>query len=416
MSAFYSLSVFWQTMIPLILLAEIVLEIGLFMYQMLRSSKPVRSLLSLAIFVVLITLLFSVTQGDPDEGKDAFLLGAPWLIFVVIIIIVAMHFAIALPREHRRRKNELSPFSIKEATDSLPMGICFADPDGRIILCNNRMRRLSFALCGHELQIKSDLEGALTLPDKSVAIKDDCYILPDNTVWQFRTQNITVDGDDRWQQVTAHNVTELYNGYQKQKEINKELCEVNCKLKKMYDRMEDDVKEKESLDLKVYIHDTIGRSLLTIRDIIDSGEDTERKIETLQDAVGMLTSNRVTAVGTMDEVKLTAKALGVTVKIEGYLPHDTIAEELTVAAAKECVTNCVKHAGGNEVYIRIAERDECYDIAITNNGSIPTGPIKEGSGLSSIRRSIESSGGEMHTLHKPRFALLIMLPIKENDL
>ena len=296
------------------------------------------------------------------------------------------------------------------------MGICFADPNGRIILCNNRMRRLSFALCGHELHIKSDMENALSGPDRSVTVKDDCYILPDKTVWQFRTQNITVDSDDRWQQITAHNVTELYNGYQKQEEINKELAEVNRKLRKMYARMEDDVKEKESLDLKVYIHDTIGRSLLTIRDIIDSGEDTERKLEALQNAIGMLASNRVTSVSTMDEVKRTARQLDVAVKIDGYLPRDTAAEELTVAAAKECVTNCIKHADGNEVYIRIAQRGERYDVTITNNGKIPTEPIKEGSGLSTLRRSIESSGGEMHISHNPRFALLITIPAKEISL
>lgn len=69
------------------------------------------------------------------------------------------------------------------------------------------------------------MENALSVPDRSVTVKDDCYILPDKTVWQFRTQNITVDSDDRWQQITAHNVTELYNGYQKQEEINKELAE-----------------------------------------------------------------------------------------------------------------------------------------------------------------------------------------------
>ena len=46
MSAFSSLSEFWQTMLPFIMLVEIVLEIGLFMYQLLRSNKPVRSLLS----------------------------------------------------------------------------------------------------------------------------------------------------------------------------------------------------------------------------------------------------------------------------------------------------------------------------------------------------------------------------------
>ena len=440
MSAFSSLSEFWQTMLPFIMLVEIVLEIGLFMYQLLRSNKPVRSLLSLAVMAVMIPLLFSVSRADPDNIGDAFLLGAPWLIFAAAIFLAAVHFAIALPREYRRKKNELSPFSIKEATDKLPMGICFADPNGRIILCNNRMRRLSFALCGHELQIKSDMENALSVPDRSVTVKDDCYILPDKTVWQFRTQTITVESDDRWQQITAHNVTELYNGYQKQEEINEELAEVNRKLRKMYARMEDDVKEKESLDLKVYIHDTIGRSLLTIRDIIDSGEDTERKLETLQNAIGMLASNRVTSVSTMDEVKrtaqqlgvavkidgylprdtaaeeLTAKQLGVAVEVEGYLPRDTAAEELTVAAAKECVTNCIKHADGNEVYIRIAQRGERYDVTITNNGKIPTEPIKEGSGLSTLRRSIESSGGEMHISHNPRFALLITIPAKENEL
>ncbi len=54
MSAFSSLSEFWQTMLPFIMLVEIVLEIGLFMYQLLRSNKPVRSLLSLAVMAVMI--------------------------------------------------------------------------------------------------------------------------------------------------------------------------------------------------------------------------------------------------------------------------------------------------------------------------------------------------------------------------
>ena len=416
MSAFSSLPVLLQTVIPLVLLVEAVLELGLLLYQILCSSKPIRSLHCAVHFVILVTLLFSVTQGDPDEGKDAFLLGAPWLIFAAVILLAAVHFAIALPREYRRHKSELSPSSIKEATDKLPMGVCFADPDGRIILCNNRMRRLSFALCGHELQISEDLDKALAQPDKSVTVKDGCYILPDRTVWQFRTQSITVDGDDRWRQMTAHNVTELYNGNIRQSEINKELKEVNRKLQKMYERMADDIKEKESLDLKIYIHDTIGRSLLTIRDIIDSGEATDKKLAALQEAIDVLASDRVAPHGTMDEVSQTAKTIGVSVKTEGYLPPDSVVEQLTVAAAKECVTNCVKHAGGSEVYIRIAEHNDLYDITVTNNGKAPAEPIKEGSGLSSLRRSIEAAGGEMHTAYKPRFALLITLSGKENDL
>ncbi len=85
MSAFSSLSEFWQTMLPFIMLVEIILEIGLFIYQLLRSNKPVRSLLSLAVMAVMIPLLFSVSQADPDNIGDAFLLGAPWLIFAAAI-------------------------------------------------------------------------------------------------------------------------------------------------------------------------------------------------------------------------------------------------------------------------------------------------------------------------------------------
>ena len=38
MSAFSSLSEFWQTMLPFIMLVEIVLEIGLFIYQLIYNS------------------------------------------------------------------------------------------------------------------------------------------------------------------------------------------------------------------------------------------------------------------------------------------------------------------------------------------------------------------------------------------
>ena len=245
MSAFSSLQVFLQTLIPLLLFVEAVLELGLFIYQLSHHSKSHDNLPSLVIFVFLLALLFSVTQGDPFEGKDAFLLNAPWLIFITVILLGIVHFAFALTREYRRRKNMLSPFSVKDATDKLPMGLCFADPNGRIVLCNDRMRRLSFVLSGHEFQITEDLEKALEYPDKRIIVNGDCYILPDKTVWQFRKQHITVDNDENWLQMTAHNVTELYNGNVRQTAINDELKEVNRKLQKMYERMADDIKEKE---------------------------------------------------------------------------------------------------------------------------------------------------------------------------
>lgn len=409
MTAFSALPELWQTLIPLLLMLEAALELGLFLYQIICRRTVFRCLPCAIISAILVVLLFSVTQSDANNGKDAFLLGAPWEIFAAAILLGAVHFSAALPREYRRSKNELSAFSIKEAIDKLPMGICFSDPLGRIILCNDLMRNLVFLLSDRSLQIINDFDATL--------LKEDYSVFPDGTVWQFRTQAVTVNGNDRWRQITAQNVTELYRGYIRQNEINEELREVNGRLREMYERMADDIKEKENLELKVYIHDTIGRSLLTIRDIIENGADADGKLEALREAVSVLSSDRARLNCTMDEVRETAEKLGVTVRIEGGLPSGSTAEALTAAAVAECVTNCVRHAGGNEVYVRIAARNSAvYDITITNNGKKPEGTISEGSGLSGLRRRIEAAGGEMHTAFSPRFALLITLTEKENEL
>lgn len=409
MTAFSALPELWQTLIPLLIMLEAVLELGLFLYQVICRRTVFRCLPCAIISVILVVLLFSVAQGDPNNGKDAFLLGAPWGIFAAAILLGAVHFSAALPREYRRSKNELSAFSIKEAIDKLPMGICFSDPLGRIILCNDLMRNLVFLLSDRSLQIINDFDSTL--------IKEDYSVFPDGTVWQFRTQAVSVNGNDRWRQITAQNVTELYHGYIRQNEINEELREVNGRLREMYERMADDIKEKENLELKVYIHDTIGRSLLTIRDIIENGADADGKLEALREAVSVLSSDRARLNCTMDEVRETAEKLGVKLHAEGGLPSGSTAEALTAAAVAECVTNCVRHAGGNEVYVRIAARNSAvYDITITNNGKKPEGPIIDGSGLSGLRRRIEAAGGEMHTAFSPRFALLITLPEKENEL
>lgn len=414
MTAFSALPEFWQTLIPLLIMLEAALELGLSVYQVIRRRAALRCLPCAAVSVMLTVLLFSVSQGDPDGGKDAFLLDAPWAVFAAVLLLCAVHFTVTLLRECRRCKNELSPFSIREAIDKLPMGICFSDPHGRIILCNNLMRRLVFSMSGRSLQIISDLDAALT--------KGEYSIFPDGTVWHFRSHSVSVDGDDSWQQITAHDVTELYNGNIRQNEINGKLREVNRRLREMYERMADDISEKENLELKIHIHDTIGRSLLTIRDIIENGGSADGKLETLQEAIGVLTSDPTPLSCTMEEVRETAEKLGVTLHTEGSVPVGSPAEAPAAAAVAECVTNCVRHAGGNEVYVRIAKRsfisrdDAVYDITITNNGKAPEGPIKEGSGLSNLRRSIESAGGEMHTAFSPRFALLITLTEKEDKL
>ncbi|MGN0492358.1 MAG: ATP-binding protein, partial [Acutalibacteraceae bacterium] len=299
--------------------------------------------------------------------------------------------------------------------NDLPMGICFADPNGRIRLCNRKMQELANRLLGSYPQIISELTAAVRVPAQRAELLSDGSIrLEDGSVFHFRLRELTVAGQSGWQQLTAQDVTEQYRINEQLAFENERLKKTNAGLQKMYDRMADDIREKESLELKVYIHDTIGRSLLTIQDIMQSGSETENKLKALKDAVGVLSSNRPTFKGTMDEVMQTAAEMGVTVKQKGYIPAGTRLETLAVAAARECVTNCLRHARGNEITVAVTELSGIYKICITNNGEKPRGKITEGSGLSSLRRSVEAVGGEMYVSHLPAFALIIKLPKKES--
>ena len=61
----------------------------------------------------------------------------------------------------------------------------------------------------------------------------------------------------------------------------------------MYDRMAEDICETESLQLKMYVHDTIGRSILTVQDVMQSNAETEKKMQALRTAVPALSNSLI---------------------------------------------------------------------------------------------------------------------------
>lgn len=97
----------------------------------------------------------------------------------------------------------------------------------------------------------------------------------------------------------------------------------------------------------------------------------------------------------------------------GSVPKDISAENLLTAAVRECVTNCLRHAGGDIVCVEINRKGTDLIVNITNNGKAPDGDITEGSGLSSLRHSVEASGGMMTVSASPRFRLELRLTGKE---
>lgn len=219
-------------------------------------------------------------------------------------------------------------------------------------------------------------------------------------------------------QTIAQNVTELYQGNAQLQADNEEMKRINAQLHRMYERLADRIREQENLELKMRIHNNIGVSLIAIEEIMqgDSDADVDKQLAALKNAVSYFSDDRPALRNTFDEVRQNAAKMKVDLVLDGYIPQNAVIEGLIVAAARECVTNCVKYANGNRVVVEIREHFDVYTVTITNNGEPPKEKITEGGGLSNLRRSVEAAGGEMYLSHKPVFALILNLPGKELEL
>lgn len=399
-----------QAVLPILLFLAVLCELILLMLQgASRRERLVHMVTGCAAAAALLvmTYLYS-TDGE-----------TPVLPAVIALALALLHVPAEMVSCVKYRQNHLSPYAIKEATDDLPSGVCFADASGRIILCNRQMARLAACLLGSYPQTAGELEDALAAPpaDSGVTVLPDEPVLhrfPDHTVWRFRRAALT----DGICQLTAQNVTALHEINEKLREDNAALQKINQKLRRMYDRMADHIREQETLDLKMRIHDNIGASLIAISDMLRHDMDTDlgAQLAVLEDAVSYLTEDRPAPRGTFAEAKQKARAMKVDLVLRGSIPQNTTAEGLIVAAAKECVTNCVKHAGGSRVTVEITGHRDILHITITNDGAVPRGKIVEGGGLSNLRSSVEAAGGEMAISHSPAFALILDLPEKEPEL
>ena len=414
MNAFYTLPPLMRSMFAVTLFAAVIGEAALLIYKAYCSVRFTEKLVSLLSFFILFSALILFPQdGDADTG----LCGLPWILVAVLLILAAVHLSVAIPIERRRLFERITPDSIREATNDITMGICFADPAGRIILCNETMRELSYMMISSYPQMIGELDTVLFPPGPDgERPSSGIFFFPSGNVRQFNSSRIAVSGEEGWRQITAQDVTELYRVREQLESENRRLAETNRKLRAMYDRMTDDIREKESLEMKVRVHDTMGRSLITIQDIMENPDEADKKLAELKEAVSILSDSQTSPDGDIADEMRNCEKLGVRLILNGYLPKDSGLERIVISAIRECATNCVKHAHGTYIAVDIQERHGIYSVTITNDGEKPKGKITEGSGLSSLRRRIEASGGEMLTAYSPRFALLLNLPETEEDI
>ena len=326
-----------------------------------------------------------------------------------------------------RRKPKLGRSSVKEGFDNLPSGICFAGNGGTILLCNRQMHRLCHILMGMDLQHISELRHALDRPQPDVAVLDRAarmYRFPDGSLWQFAESAITdVDGN-QYTQVQAIDVTELQEKKAELERDNQALTEANRRARQLYAELDQIVREKETLAMKMRVHDDMGQCLLATRNLLlaqdaslegyrSGGRRWAEALRRITAAEGGPGGPRTGGADPLPELISSAGEIGVRVLVQGELPELEENARLMIAAMRECATNTVRHAGGSEMTVRLTRTQRADIAVITNNGKPPEGEIVEGGGLSGLRRSVENRHGTMTVRGEPAFRLSIVLPREE---
>lgn len=306
---------------------------------------------------------------------------------------------------------------IKESFDNLPIAVCYFNVKGMPRLMNRRMFALGLSLRKGGIQTLDELHQALQAPDAGVTRLDAAlpiYRFPDGAVMRFRESIVTTT--ETYTEVTATDVTELMATQQALREENARLAQANRRARRLFEQIPQLVREEETLEMKMRIHDDIGCTLLCARKALRerlSLDVLRQDAAQWERSIDLLCRAEETQDDPLQYAEQRAAALGAALVLTGALPESEETRYLYALALRECAANCVRHAGGSRVFAHAEAVQGIWHFRITNDGAPPQTEVREGGGLSALRRRLIRAGGNMKIDSAPRFCLRVTLPDRE---
>lgn len=419
LTCFYEMSSLWQ--IILIVISQLtmitLLACLLLAYRRYGISKPfsIGSVLLLFNAALNVVMLLDNRLTPFGEGLH---LRIPYAVLAVVTLLSLIYSVWTFAGTTGRRQM-INNTSVKEAFDNLPSGVCFFNESGLPVLCNRAMHRFSFAICDRDVQYIADLEECLSedfTPIDGVKKDGKAFILPSGRVWQLERRVLFGEESEGHVQFIATDITELYNTRQELTEENAQLRRVQSELKRLSANVVTITREEEILNTKMRVHDEMGRCLVAaqkyLREDSAVGDSvTDSVVTAWQRAVSMLKyNNEATDEDMFSQIRKTCRSINLRLVETGGIPKDEDVAYILLCAVRECVTNAVRYADADELYVCFSETDTEAAVSISNNGKQPDSDIIEGGGLSTLRRRVERTGGTMLVQSRPHFKLTVTVP------
>ncbi|MDO4563445.1 MAG: hypothetical protein Q4C12_06375 [Clostridia bacterium] len=350
---------------------------------------------------------------------DSFTGGHYPAIFIAVNTILFMAAMEKLMLAWKALHDNLSSLSIKQAFDSIPDGLLFANIKGRILLKNNtmdailRLCRINPLLNAQKIYAAIGTIGA-TEYCECVRAGDALLLRILNNGTYLITLAPLHSGGRQYLQLFAADITE-------EDILTKELDEYALRLadtqKAMIDALNNIEKierAKELLRLKQNIHDIIGQRLSIVHRFLEDMDSGRLSVENLRELFGSLESELNAAFSaapleTFEEIQNLFSLIGVSVTLTGKLPDEKAVKSILLQVIREASTNAIRHGNAKKIEVNAADNLESFCMTITNDGSIPNKSIVEGNGISSMRQCLGEIGGELYYEQSPKFLLRIII-------
>lgn len=383
-----------------------------------RQRKAMLQDSALLIVIFLITSGLCVRSRVSGGEQDSMILFKIPYAFLFIMGICGFLFAgIQMFGIFKRCRNYLRENAIQESLDNLPSGIVFFDGNGMPKLMNHRMHQICMNLAGRDIQNITELEEALSKPLKEQVFFDDdlkVYGFSDGSVWKFSEKEIITTGGDRFSQVLASEVSELYQSKVLLKRENQKLQEMSAAMKELSKNVVTLTREEETLSMKMRVHDNLGYSVLAAQRMLmrESEEDRDIFLSQWKQTLDLLNKDNESVEDEQlhRQVQDRAKFLGVKIIYTGEKIWESHIFRLLDIILLEALSNCVRHAGASELYVKFGSAEHEWGVVITDNGQKPEKNIKEGGGLSGIRKKVEQCGGTLRICSDPIFSITVKIP------
>ena len=341
---------------------------------------------------------------DKASSISVVLGGLPWLYCFAVLAVLTLAAILLLRYNIRYDRSYITPGAIKSFLDKMPCGICCWRESGRVLFSNICMNRLCVEITDSPLMNGNHFRDAVS----------GGIITVDGKVWRFSCRDIP-GGRETLHEMIASDITAEYAKTEALEKDKAELSALNLELNEYYLSIDETVRRQEILQAKVNIHDEMNRLMLSTA--AANIEDTASldQIFSMWERNALLLcmeADSATDMKATDSIDKLADALKIELIWQSDLPVALSFKQrgLFFSAAQEAIVNAVKHAGVKTMTISFDITDTQIICRFTNDGDIPSLPVRFTGGLLNLSALAEKQGATVSVSADEAFTLTIRFP------